>query len=287
MLEYLDRADPKAAEAARERYACLSAWRHQPQAYGRASIDRGYALCERPVTAQLRELLAKRLEYAAHDGESFLDAAQNDRLVADAERYYRAMYLDPEDSWNLRDRHMFETLLNVLASKGPNAKAVVWAHNSHIGDARHTDMGAERGELNIGQLAREHFGEAAALIGFGTDRGTVAAASDWDAPIEIKAVRPARPDSYEALCHETDLDRFLIDLRRDRHEALRKVLSSPRLERYIGVIYRPETERWSHYSHARLPDQYDAFVWFDETHAVTPLPTRIEPGEDETYPFGL
>ncbi|MFI4934968.1 MAG: erythromycin esterase family protein [Caulobacterales bacterium] len=287
VLEYLDRIDPEAAAVARERYACLTRWKGEPAAYGRAALTQGYALCEQAVVAALRELLAKRLDYAAGDGERFLDAAQNARLVADAERYYRAMYLAGEESWNLRDRHMFETLVNILASRGPKAKAVVWAHNSHIGDARFTDMGEERGELNIGQLCRERFGDDAALIGFGTDRGTVAAASDWDGPMEIKAVRPARPDSYEALFHEAGLERFLIDLDRERQADLRAVLSRPRLERYIGVIYRPETERWSHYSHARLCDQYDAFVWFDETHAITPLPTSVAAGEDETYPFGL
>ena len=181
---------------------------------------------------------------------------------------------------------MFDTLQRVLAWAGPDTKAVVWAHNSHIGDARFTDMGTERGELNIGQLCREHTDATRPLIGFGTHSGTVAAASEWDAPMEIKAVRPSRPDSYEALCHEVGEERFLLDLRRARPE-LRRALAEPRLERYIGVIYRPETERWSHYSHASLPDQYDAFVWFDETRAVTPLPTHVTAGEDETYPFGL
>ncbi len=182
---------------------------------------------------------------------------------------------------------MFETLQNILKWVGPDKKAVVWAHNSHIGDARFTDMGQERGELNIGQLCRQFYGSDAALIGFGTHTGTVAAASDWDAPMEVKAVRPSRPDSYEALCHQAGPARFLLDLRAGQHEDLRRILAEPRLERYIGVIYRPETERWSHYSQASLSDQYDAFVWFDQTHAVKPLPTHETHGEVETYPFGL
>ncbi len=175
----------------------------------------------------------------------------------------------------------------MLEWAGPDSKAVVWAHNSHIGDARVTDMGTERGELNLGQLCRQAYGRDCALIGFGTHSGTVAAASDWDAPMEVKAVRPSRSDSYEALCHQVGQERFLFDLRAGQHDALREALSAQRLERYIGVIYRPETERWSHYSHASLPDQYDAFVWFDETTAVVPLPTETTGGEDETFPFGF
>ncbi len=199
-----------------------------------------------------------------HDGASFLDAAQNARLVADAERYYRVMYYGAQESWNLRDRHMFETLQHLLAWYGPQSKAVVWAHNSHIGDARFTDMGMARGELNIGQLCRERYGREAALIGFGTHTGTVAAASEWDAPMEIKTVRPSRADSYEALCHELGVERFVLDLRAGVHDDVRAALAAPRLQRYIGVIYRPDTERWSHYSHAILPEQYDAFIWFDD-----------------------
>lgn len=287
VLAYLDRVDPDAAKIARTRYACLSPWSLEPAAYGRASLTEGHALCELPVTRILIDLLQKELRYAQQDGERFFDATQNARLVASAERYYRAIYYGARESWNLRDRHMFETLQHLLGRAGPDAKAVVWAHNSHIGDARFTEMGSERGELNIGQLCRETYGSDAALIGFGTHSGTVSAASEWDGPMEVKAVRPSRPDSYEALCHEAGLERFLIDLRAGQHDDLRQELAKPRLERYIGVIYRPDTERWSHYSHATLTEQYDAFVWFDKTHAVTPLPTQVRAGEDETYPFGL
>jgi erythromycin esterase-like protein len=287
VLTYLDRVDPKAAEVARARYACLSPWSREPAAYGRASLTEGYALCEQPVTRILVDLLQKELRYASQGGARFFDAAQNARLVADAERYYRAMYYGSHESWNLRDQHMFETLQHILAWAGADKKAVIWAHNSHIGDARFTDMGMERGELNIGQLCRQSYGRDAALIGFGTHTGTVAAASEWDAPMEIKTVRPSRPDSYEALCHQTGYERFLLDLRPGQQDDLRRALAQPRLERYIGVIYRPETERWSHYTYATLPDQYDAFAWFDETHAVIPLPAKVTAGEDETYPFGL
>ena len=148
-------------------------------------------------------------------------------------------------------------------------------------------MGRSRGELNIGQLCREEYGEQSALIGFGTASGTVAAASEWDAPMEIKNVRPPRPESYEAMCHDVDHERFLWDFKKDQEPEFHRLLSQPRLQRYIGVIYRPETERASHYSYATLPDQYDAFVWFDQTQAITALPTLTNTTEDETYPFGL
>jgi hypothetical protein len=271
----------------RARYACLSPWSREPAAYGQTSLTEGYALCEIPVTRILVDLLKKELQYARQDSAQFFDAAQNARLVADAESYYRAMYLGSNLSWNQRDQHMFDTLQNILAQPGSDRKAVVWAHNSHIGDARFTDMGRERGELNIGQLCRQAYGRDACLIGFGTHTGTVAAATDWDGPMEVKTVRPSLPGSYEALCHQLGDERLLLDLRAGQHDALRSVMAEPRLERYIGVIYRPETERWSHYGFATLPDQYDAFAWFNETHAVTPLPTSVTPGEDETYPFGL
>ncbi|WP_409371646.1 erythromycin esterase family protein [Mesorhizobium huakuii] len=287
VLTYLDRVDPAAAAEARARYGCLAPWSRELAAYGRASLSKGYALCELPVARTLVDLLQNEFRYASRDGEQFFDATQNARLVANAERYYRVMYYGSNESWNLRDRHMFETLQRVLAWAGPDGKAVVWAHNSHVGDARFTDMGAERGEVNIGQLCRQAYGSEVALIGFGTHSGTVAAASEWDAPMEIKTVRPSRPDSYEWLCHQLGHERFLLDLRRGLESSLRSALAQPRLERYIGVIYRPETERWSHYSSASLPDQYDAFVWFDQTHAVVPLPTQVTAGEDETYPFGL
>ena len=288
VLEYLDTVDPTAAGEARERYACLTPWNAEPSAYGRAALSEGYAICERPVLSILVALARHAIDYAAHDGETFFDAAQNARLVVDAEHYYRAMYYGGPESWNVRDRHMFETLERILMTRGPASKAVVWAHNSHIGDARHTDMGAKHGELNIGQLCRERFGRSAALIGFGTHAGTVLAASNWDEPAEIKTVLPSRSDSYEAICHDTGVARFMVDLRPGRNEALRNDLRERRLERYIGVIYRPDTERMSHYTHACLPEQYDGFVWFDETHAVTPLSTQIRAAEeDDTYPFGL
>jgi erythromycin esterase-like protein len=287
VIDYLDSVDPEMAKIARRRYGCLTPWQDAPQTYGRESLHSGYARCEEGVIAMLREMCEREMSYTSEDGESFLDATQNARLVRDAERYYRIMYYGSAESWNLRDRHMFETLCQILDAKGPKAKAVVWAHNSHIGDASKTDMGWSRDELNIGQLCRERFGREAALIGFGTHDGTVACASDWDEPMEVKDVNPSRPDSYERLAHDAGLKRFLLDLREDEHAQVREQLMVPRLERFIGVIYRPETERWSHYSECCLPEQFDAYVWFDRTHAVTPLPGRQVGGAEETYPFGL
>ena len=282
VLAYLDETDPAAAAVARERYGCLTPWQSEPATYGRAALTRGYAECEKQVIDECRDLLERALH---QDGEMF-GAAMNARLVASAERYYRVMYDGGAESWNLRDSHMAETLHHLLEHHGPQSKALVWAHNSHIGDARATEMGRVRGEHNIGQLVRERWGEACALIGFGTHTGTVTAASDWDGDHETKRVLRSRPDSYERACHDSRVQRFLLDL--TRGDAPVRRLSTPQIERFIGVIYRPETERWSHYSEAVLPEQFDAWVWFDETTALAPLMAH-EPheGEEETYPFGL
>lgn len=286
VLAYLERVDPKAAELARARYGCLTPWQAEPAWYG-SVVSRGEAdPCEDDVVAQLRDLLDRRLAYEAKDGDDFFDAAQNARTVHAAEQYYRVMYRGATESWNLRDRHMFNTLRTLMDRGGPSAKAVVWAHNSHIGDASATAMGW-RGEFNIGELCRTAYGTDAALIGFGTDRGTVAAADDWGAPMRIKSVLPARPDSYERVFRQTGVARSLTDLREARGSDLRDVLAMPRLERAIGVVYRPETELYSHYFEAILPEQFDAYVWFEETRAVTPLADGKPSGVPDTYPFGL
>jgi erythromycin esterase-like protein len=288
VLDFLERVDPDAAKVARARYGLLTPWHRDPAAYGEAVLTGTFKSVEAEVVAALRDLLAKRLEYGRRDEEDFFDAAQNAHVVTGAEAYYRAMYYGSAASWNLRDEHMFETLLALLEHHGPESRAIVWEHNSHIGDARATEMSA-RGELNVGQLCREHFGPAAYAVGFGTDHGTVAAASQWGGPMELKRVRPAHADSYERLCHDSNVPAFALHLRDPRRGELRDELLEPRLERAIGVIYRPESERLSHYFHAALPRQFDEFVWFDETRAVTPLPSPARPGEDlpETYPFGL
>jgi protein-L-isoaspartate(D-aspartate) O-methyltransferase len=287
VLHYLDRIDPQAAQTARERYGCLAPWRAEPARYGRMALSRGYAVCERPVTDALLALLRKRLDYLVKDGEAFFAAEQNARIVAAAEQYYRVIYYGDAVSWNLRDEHMFDTLDRLLAHRGPGSKAVVWAHNSHIGNAEYTEMGQVRGEHNIGQLARNRFGEDCALIGFGTDRGTVAAASDWDGPMEIKRVRPGRDDSYEGRSRDAGLPAFFLETGPGQKEHIRQALAEPLLERAIGVIYRPENELLSHYFQAELSRQFDAWIWFEETEAVAARPAAHPHGPDETYPFGL
>jgi protein-L-isoaspartate(D-aspartate) O-methyltransferase len=285
VLSYLDEHDPDAAAVARQRYGCLTPWQAEPSTYGRAALSRGYAECEEHVIAQCRDLLGQALQ--DHDGEGLFGAAMNARLVASAEQYYRIMYYGGANSWNLRDEHMADTLDYLLDHGGPNAKALLWAHNSHIGDARACEMGTVRGEHNIGQLVRERWGDEAALIGFGTHTGTVTAADDWDSPRRTKRVLPSRSDSYERVCHDSGVSRFLLDLNAEANRALRSRLAEPLLERFIGVIYRPETERWSHYSQCVLADQFDAYVWFDETSALQALgPPEPDNGLPETYPFG-
>jgi erythromycin esterase-like protein len=280
VLRYLDRTDAPAAKRARTLYGCFDHFHDDPQAYGYGVSYGMSRSCEDEVV----HLLAKLRERASKS-DDFFDAEQNARLVKNAEEYYRSMFRGRVSSWNLRDQHMFETLQELtshLGAGGHAAKIVVWAHNSHLGDARATEMG-DAGELNLGQLVREHFADDCALVGFSTYTGTVTAASDWDGPSETKRVRPGLTGSYEALFHETGVSRFLV------YPPRMKELRGPRLQRAIGVIYRPETERQSHYFDARLADQFDAMIHIDETRALTPLETWSERAEEapETYPTGM
>jgi erythromycin esterase-like protein len=292
VLGYLDKVDPAAAKRARARYGCFEHFSEEPQAYGHATVRRGKEPCEDEVIDQLVELQRNQTRLLQRDGriaeEEFFSAEQNARLVMNAERYYRAMFYGRDESWNLRDTHMFETLLELRAHlDGGRAKVVVWAHNSHLGDARATEMG-ERGELNVGQLVRQRFGSEAFLIGFTTDSGTVTAASDWGASAERKRVRPGMRGSYEELFHAVGTGDFWVDLR-ERNDAT-QLLRKQRLERAIGVIYRPETERWSHYFKAAIPDQFDAVIHLDETSALEPFErtSQWDRGElPETYPSAL
>ena len=297
VLGYLAKVDPEAAKRARYRYSCFDHFGENTQAYGYVASFNLTASCENEVVSQLVELRRRAADYASRDGrvaaDDFFFAEQNARLVKNAEEYYRSMFRGSVRSWNLRDTHMAETLDSLVAhleSQGQPARIVVWEHNSHLGDARATEMG-ERGELNVGQLVRERHGNSAVLVGFSTYAGTVTAASDWDAPAERKTVRSALKDSYEALFHEVGIPRFQISTR--KKSSIASALSEPRLERAIGVIYRPETERQSHYFYARLADQFDALLHFDQTRAVEPLErtpewNMHEVGEPaETFPSGL
>jgi erythromycin esterase-like protein len=294
VLRYLEKVDPDAARRARERYSCFDHFGQDTQVYGFLTGTGVTKSCQDEVIRELTELRRRAAEYARRDGQAAEEEAfyaeQNARVVKNAEEYYRSMFLEQVSSWNLRDRHMAETLealATQLRTSGSRAKIVVWAHNSHVGDARVTEMG-QRGELNIGQIARERHNDDAVLVGQTTDHGTVTAASDWDGPAERKSVRPGLPGSYEALFHTTDLNRFML-LWDDSHTATED-LRKPRLERAIGVIYRPDTERVSHYFRTRLPNQFDAVLHFDETHAVEPLERNAEweTGEvPETFPFAV
>ena len=294
VLAYLSKVDPDAARRARARYGCFDQFGSEPQQYGYATSAGLTPTCEREVVATLVDLQRRRSEYATRDGrvaaDDFFFAAQNARLVRNAEEYYRTMFTGRAESWNVRDTHMAETVHELLAyldERRPGARLVLWAHNSHLGDARATDMG-HAGELNVGQLVRERFGASAVNIGFTTHTGTVTAASEWDNPPERKQVRPSLAGSYERLFHDAGIPRFLMRLERD--SALAHTLDTPRLERAIGVLYIPRTERQSHYFHARLPEQFDFVIHIDETRAVEPLERSAgwEAGElAETYPSGL
>lgn len=288
VLGYLDSGDPQRAAAARQRYACLTPWQNEPTEYGQRVEWAGQDSCETAVVEQLGELLWARLESLERD-ESLFDAAQNARVVRAAEQYYRLMYRADASSWNLRDNHMFDTLKQVLKHRGSGAKAVVWAHNSHVGDAAATTMGWQ-GEFNLGQLCRIGWGQDAVLIGMGTDRGEVAAADDWGGAMQIKHVAPSRPDSWEQRFLRAGLPAALTDWRGAGKATLRHSLTEPLLQRAIGVIYRPQAERHSHYYEAVLGEQFDAYLWFEQTTAVTPLPTPEDGGpshEADTYPFGV
>jgi erythromycin esterase-like protein len=293
VVEYLDHVDPDEATRARARYSCFDHVRAEGQAYGYALAHLGAIPCENEVVTQLIELRRRAESYLRRDGwvadDEFFFAEQNARLVRDAEEYYQKMYRAEVSSWNLRDRHMagtLDALIEHLDRQHPRTKVVVWEHNSHVGDARFTEMGT-RGELNVGQLARQRYGKESALVGFSTFDGTVTAASDWGGPAERKRVRAASADSHEAFLHECGSKRFWLDT---AQPAVHAALSVPRLERAIGVIYLPEIERWSHYFHARLSEQFDAVIHLDHTRAVEPLERSSlwDDGEPpETYPSGI
>lgn len=286
ILGYLRKVDPDTAELARRRYGCLTPWEDDPATYGQAALTGRYESCEGDTVAMLQNLLEKEFEYERRDGEEYFDAVQNARLVRNAEKYYRIMYYGGTESWNHRDRHMFETLEALLGHR-KESKALVWAHNSHVGDAEATEMSA-RGETNLGRMSRDRFGKEAAIVGFGTHEGEVAAASFWGGEMEVKKVRPALGESYEALFHSSTSAAFHLSLvRNEASRELTESLREPRLERAIGVIYRPETERASHYFRASLPLQFDHYLWIDRSSAVKPLEAKRLRGLPETFPFGV
>ena len=289
VLDYLHQTDPEAARRARYRYSCFDHFGEDVQAYGyAASFDLSQS-CEDEVVEQLREISRVASRVDGHRDDDLFFAEQNARLVRNAEAYYRSMFRGRVSSWNLRDTHMMETLQALIErgeQRGRPLKVAVWAHNSHLGDARATEMG-ERGELNLGQLVRERHGAKAVLVGFSTYEGAVTAATNWDEPAQRRRVRPGLSGSYEALFHETGLSRFQLDL---ANPALKADLRGPLLQRAIGVIYRPETERLSHYFKARLSDQFDWSIHIDRTRELEPLERGIRWHHDEppeTWPSGI
>ena len=293
VLAYLDRTDPAAAARARKRYACFDHAREDSQAYGYSASFGLASSCEDEVVQQLRDMNERTAAFQSTPGlerdEGFF-AQQNARLVRNAEEYYRTMFRGRVSSWNLRDSHMVETLQALdrhLVSDHGLPRIAVWAHNSHLGDAGATEMG-EAGEWNVGQLMRDRYHEQAVLVGFSTHHGTVTATSDWDQPAQRKRVRPGLAGSWEDLLHQTATARFMLPLR--DNPALAKLAAPQRLQRAIGVVYRPETERQSHYFLTRLPQQFDALIHIDETHALEPLdhgPVWHGTEPPETYPSGV
>jgi erythromycin esterase-like protein len=296
VIEYLEKVDPPAAERARHHYACFNSFHSKsPQNYGYGAALGLSKSCEDAVVQQLISLRDKAFHYLKNNGmtsaEEYFYAEQNAKIVVNAEQYYRSMFQGRVASWNLRDRHMGDMLETLAAhlsdQRGDEVKMVVWAHNSHIGDARATEMG-EQGEVNIGQIAREHFGNDAVLIGFSTYEGTVTAASEWDGEAEFKKLNPGVGESYERLFHDTGMENFTLVLRDVQQSA--DGLRLNRLQRAVGVLYLPETELQSHYFFARLTEQFDAMIHLDDTHAIRPLePTPLwHKGEIyEAYPTGL
>lgn len=281
VLRYLEAVDAGAAERARRAYACLTDWEGHP------AWAKGWRPdCERQVGGVLGELLSREAELRAADPPAWREAVGNARLVVAAERYQRVLIKGAAASWNVRDTHMFDTLARVLDARGPDSRAVVWEHNSHVGDASATEM-AWAGERNLGELARARWGRRAYLVGLGTNEGQVAAASAWDGPVEIKDLRPAHPGSYERLCHDAGVPAFALHLREPSGPELRAALGRSRLERAIGVVYRPENEPERHYLQASLPGQFDTWIWFDRTEAISPLPGPASHQDPETWPFGV
>lgn len=286
VINYLENIDADLANLAKSRYSCITPFMSNPAIYGKLVVSNQLESCEKEVLKMLVDLL-KNKDKLNHSPEYFY-AYQNANVVVDAERYYKAMYYGSAESWNLRDFHMFYTLKSLMSYFGPQTKAIVWAHNSHIGNALATEM-YSRGEINIGHLCKEHFGEKSYLIGFGTHTGTVAAAHNWGNAMNVIKVNNSLPKSYENLCHKTQINSFTLPLREQfAGKKLRELLSAPKLERAIGVVYRPDTERQSHYFQAVLPSQFDEYIFYDESQAVTPITsTNVIPKLLENHPFAL
>lgn len=285
ILDFLERVDPDAAEEARSRYACLAPWQDEPGRYASEATRETFEECEEAVVAQLRDLLEERLELPGVS-EQFVEAVQNARLVADAERYYRLLYRGGAKAWNVREEHMLDTLRMLLAHHGPEARGVVWAHNAHAGDASATSMG-RKGRTSLGELAREELDRRAYLVGMATDRGEVTVAPRWEGPPETRTLGASRDDGWEHLLTRMEEPRALLPIHHQAPPAVRDRLADARPERIVGVVRETEGDGASEYVQASLSRQFDELIWFEETGAVTPLDTRRLEGEPGTYPFGV
>jgi protein-L-isoaspartate(D-aspartate) O-methyltransferase len=286
VIKYLEEVSPDLATLAKLRYSCIMPFMSSPALYGKLVTTDKLQSCEAEILKMLFDLLKNKNKL--DHSKAYFYAYQNATVVVDAERYYKAMYYGSAESWNLRDFHMFYTLKSLLSYFGEDSKAIVWAHNSHIGNALATEMYA-RGEINIGHLCKEHFGDKSYHIGFGTHTGTVAASHNWGEPMKVMTVNESLENSYENLCHRTNVPNFTLPLREEHsEEKLRELLSTPRLERAIGVVYRPDTERMSHYFKTVLPSQFDEYIWFNKTQAVSPIETQTATSKLlDMHPFGI
>ena len=286
VINYLQDIDVDLATLAKVRYSCMMPYMSNPSLYGKLVNTKKLESCEKDVLKMLFDLLKNKNKL--NHSQAYFYAYQNATVVVDAERYYKAMYYGSAESWNLRDFHMFYTLKSLLSYYGKDSKAVVWAHNSHIGNALATEMYA-RGEINIGHLCKEHFGSKSYHIGFGTHTGTVAATKNWGETMKVMNVNDSVAESYEQLCHKTNVTNFTLPLREEHSEKkLREFLNTPRLERAIGVVYRPETELRNHYFKTVLPSQFDEYIWFNKTKAITPLEIKTEKTKlPNVHPFGF
>jgi erythromycin esterase-like protein len=273
VLDYLRDIDPKSAEIADWHYSCLLPWVDDPSSYSRVSRSPRYRICDQDVASVLHRLLKDEQRYSTLDKQRYFSVVQNAWLITKGERYFRTMHDDNTASKNQRDNSMFETLQAILNYRGPTSKAVVWAHNSHIGDSSATEFSG-RGEINLGERVRDAFADKAYLIGFGTDHGNVTAASQWGAPAKVMLLSPSHEDSIERICHDVKADNFILPL---RDPSIRKKLLTERLQRAIGVAYDPVNELRKHYFYGTLPRQYDEYIWFDETQAVKPLSRLFSP----------
>jgi erythromycin esterase len=286
VLKQCEKLSPTLAAKIRDRYECFEAFNRDERFYAK-SLSNFPEGCEDEVLNNLRDLLQLRVD-KIRQSESLFDAQQNARIVANAESYYRAMVLGGEDSWNIRDRHMMDTLDSLLKHSGPDSKAIVWAHNTHIGDYRATDM-VTQGQVNIGGLAREKYGNSQVqLVGFSTYEGKTTASRAWNGPTLSTTVPPAMLGSYEAVFHQvakrSRMDNFILPLRDKSEEALARVLG----HRAIGVVYNPLTERYGNYVPTSLSNRYDAMIFLDHTHALTALPQKFNRKDiPETWPQGL